>query len=279
MNNKIIDGEIVAHKLKKKYKSEIKKLAYSPKLAVIQIGNELASNIYIKQKKQACLEVGIDFKLIKYDKKVTEMEVIKKIISLNNNQQTTGILLQLPIPKALALNKIINTIDPDKDVDGLTSINIGNIINGIDSNVSCTAIGVIKLLEACKIKLKGKHIVIVGRSNLVSKPLIHLLLNKDATITICHSKTINLKYYTKQADLLIVAIGKPNFIKKEMIKKNAILIDIGINRLFNKIVGDVDFKDVYDKCSLITKVPGGVGPMTIVGLLHNIIKSYLKKGA
>ncbi len=274
MNKKRIDGTKIAYKLTKEYQKKLKKIT-NLKLVIIQIGDEIASNIYIKQKRQACLELGIDFELIKFNKKVMEIEVINKILSLNEDPLVSGILLQLPIPKRLTVNKLINTIEPKKDVDGLTDVNLGKLIKGIEANVSCTALGIIKLLELSKVKLKGKHIVIVGRSNLVAKPLSHLLLNKDATITICHSQTKNLSYYTKQADILIVAVGRPNFIKKEMIKEKAILIDAGINQQNHKVVGDIDFKDVYHKCSLITPVPGGVGPMTIAMLLNNLIKSSL----
>lgn len=272
--NKIINGKEIAAKLNEELKKEISNLPSSPKLVVIQVGDLPASNVYIKNKEKACLDLGIDFELVKFDENIITKKIEDKIIELNNNFEVDGILIQLPLSNHLDINKLINTINPAKDVDGLTSTNIGNVINNITSHISCTAGGIIKLLDEYEIDIKGKHVVIIGRSSLVGKPLIHLLLNKDATVSICHSKTNNLQHYTKQADILIVAVGIPKFINKQMIKKDAIIIDVGINRVDNNILGDIDFEDVYDKCSLITPVPGGIGPMTIHSLINNIINSY-----
>lgn len=256
-------------------KKELESFLEKPKLVVIQAGNNSASEVYIKSKSKACFEIGINFELIKYENKVEERVLINKIKELNNDDSVHGVLLQLPLFDYLNEYKLISFINPNKDVDGLTEFNLGKLINNQDGLYSCTASGIIKILDN-NINLEGKHVVIVGRSILVGKPLIHLCLNKNATVTICHSKTKNISNYTKQADILIVAVGKKNFINANMIKKGVVLIDVGINREGNKLYGDIDYEDVYSKCSLITPVPGGVGIMTVTMLLYNIVEAYKK---
>ncbi len=272
--NKIIDGKQVSNKLKSDLKREVEKFSVKPKLVVIKVGDDPASTVYVEHKRRACQEVGIDFELVQYDTGETTEILESKIHELNAKTDVTGILIQLPLPDHLDSKKLINLVEPSKDVDGLTVVNAGKLLQNEDTNISCTAYGIIKLIDAYNINLEGKHIVIIGRSNLVGKPLIPLLLNRNATVTICHSKTEDIEILTMQADVLIVAIGKKHFVKKEMIKKNAILIDVGINRVEKKLYGDIDFENVFDKCSLITPVPGGVGPMTVATLINNIIDCH-----
>ena len=271
--NKIIDGKEIADYYKKNLKKEIKSIEEKLKLVVIQVGNNPASNVYIRKKKELCEEVGINFELKKYES-IKEEELIKEIKKINKDKNVTSVLVQLPLPEEINETNIIEAIDPKKDVDGLTSVNLGKLFAKQKAIVPCTALGVIKLLEHEKIELDGKKVVIVGRSKLVGKPLISLLLNKNATVTVCHSKTKNLKEETKQADILIVAIGKKEFIKKDMIKKGSIIIDVGINRFENKLFGDVDLTNVYKKCGKITPVPKGVGPMTVIMLINNILECH-----
>ena len=273
MNN-IIDGKKIRDEILVELKKEVKTYMIKPCLAVIQIGNDEASNSYIKAKENACHNIGIYFKHIKFEETAKEIEVINKIIELNNDEYTHGILIQLPLPEKFNADKLINYIARNKDVDGLTDINLGKLFNNKNGLVSCTPQGIIELLEHEKIDISGKNVVIVGRSNLVGKPLMGLLLNKDATVTICHSKTENLKEHTKKADILIVAVGKKHFIKKDMIKENAVVIDVGINKENGKLYGDIDFENVKEKVFKITPVPGGVGPMTVAMLMKNVIKSY-----
>ena len=247
-----------------------------PCLAVIQIGDDPASNSYIRSKEKACNEIGIYFKHIKFNETVKEIEVINKILELNNDEYVHGILLQLPLPEGFNQDKLINYIARNKDVDGLTDINVGKLFNNKPGMVSCTPLGIMKLFEKENIDVKGTNVTIVGRSNLVGKPLLGLLLNNDATVTICHSKTENLKKHTKNADILIVAVGKKHFITEDMVKEDAIVIDVGINKEDGKLYGDVDFSKVKTKVKKITPVPGGVGPMTVAMLMTNVIKAYEK---
>ena len=269
-----IDGKIISTKIKEELKAEIKTYMIKPCLAVIQIGNDEASNIYISAKQKACSEVGIYLKHIKFDEDSREIEIINKIIELNNDEYVHGILLQLPIPEKFNEEKLINYISRNKDVDGLTDINVGKLINNKKCLVSCTPQGIIKLLEESGVSIPGKNVVIVGRSKLVGKPLISLFLNNDATVTVCHSKTNNLKEFTKNADILVVAVGKKHLITEDMVKKDSVVIDVGINRIDGKLYGDVDYENVKNKVSLITPVPGGVGPMTVAMLLCNVNTVY-----
>ena len=269
-----IDGKIISTKIKEELKAEIKTYMIKPCLAVIQIGNDEASNVYISAKQKACSEVGIYLKHIKFDEDSREIEIINKIIELNNDEYVHGILLQLPIPEKFNEEKLINYISRNKDVDGLTDINVGKLINNKKCLVSCTPQGIIKLLEESGVSIPGKYVVIVGRSKLVGKPLISLFLNNDATVTVCHSKTNNLKEFTKNADILVVAVGKKYLITEDMVKKDSVVIDVGINRIDGKLYGDVDYENVKNKVSLITPVPGGVGPMTVAMLLCNVNTVY-----
>lgn len=269
-----IDGKIISTKIKEELKAEIKTYMIKPCLAVIQIGNDEASNVYISAKQKACSEVGIYLKHIKFDEDSREIEITNKIIELNNDEYVHGILLQLPIPEKFNEEKLINYISRNKDVDGLTDINVGKLINNKKCLVSCTPQGIIKLLEESGVSIPGKNVVIVGRSKLVGKPLISLFLNNDATVTVCHSKTNNLKEFTKNADILVVAVGKKYLITEDMVKKDSVVIDVGINRIDGKLYGDVDYENVKNKVSLITPVPGGVGPMTVAMLLCNVNTVY-----
>ena len=269
-----IDGKIISTKIKEELKAEIKTYMIKPCLAVIQIGNDEASNVYISAKQKACSEVGIYLKHIKFDEDSREIEIINKIIELNNDEYVHGILLQLPIPEKFNEENLINYISRNKDVDGLTDINVGKLINNKKCLVSCTPQGIIKLLEESGVSIPGKNVVIVGRSKLVGKPLISLFLNNDATVTVCHSKTNNLKEFTKNADILVVAVGKKHLITEDMVKKDSVVIDVGINRIDGKLYGDVDYENVKNKVSLITPVPGGVGPMTVAMLLCNVNTVY-----
>ena len=269
--SKIIDGKKIRDEILEDLKKQVKQYMIKPCLAVIQIGDDEASNTYIKAKEKACNNIGIYFKHIKFPETVKEIEVINKILELNNDEYVHGILLQLPLPEGFNQDKLINYIARNKDVDGLTDINIGKIFNNKPGLVSCTPQGIMKLLEEEKVDVEGKNVVIVGRSNLVGKPLLGLMLNKNATVTICHSKTENLKKHTKNADILIVAVGKPGFITEDMVKDGAVVIDVGISRVDSHVLGDVDFENVSHKCSYITPVPGGVGPMTIAMVIDNLL--------
>ena len=274
--SKIIDGKKIRNEILDDLKKQVKQYMIKPCLAVIQIGDDEASNTYIKAKEKACNEIGIYFKHIKFTETSKEIEVINKILELNNDDYVHGILLQLPLPQGFNQDKLINYIARNKDVDGLTDINIGKIFNNKPGLVSCTPQGIMKLLEYENIDIEGKNVTIVGRSNLVGKPLLGLMLNKNATVTICHSKTENLKKHTKNADILVVAVGKKHFITEDMVKEDAIVIDVGINRENGKLYGDVDYDKVKSKAKKITPVPGGVGPMTVAMLMLNVITAYEK---
>ena len=273
MNN-IIDGIKISTEIRKDIKQIINETKITPSLAVIQVGDNKASSIYIKNKKKACEEVGIRFEHIKFNDTISEELVINEIKRLNNDISINGILVQLPLPLGFDEGKIINTISPVKDVDGLTYQNVGNLVLENDTLVRCTTLGVMELLKAYNVRLSGKNVCIVGRSNLVGKPLIQLLLRNDATLSVCHSKSLDIKNHTKQADVLIVAAGHPNLITKDMVKDGVVIIDVGINKEGNLLCGDVDFDNVSKKASLITPVPGGVGPMTVACLLKNVVKAY-----
>ena len=275
----IIDGKKIASEIKtelKKKISDIKNtLNIAPKLAVILIGDDKASEIYVSKKEQMANELGMESLVCKFDKNVSQEEIEAKIEQLNDDNEVNAILLQLPIPKHLDKNKLIELITPLKDVDGFTPLNAGFLALGEPFVAPCTAIGVIELLNAFNVKPKGKHAVIVGRSNIVGKPLAQLLLNEDATVTVAHSKTENLKEITKTADILVSAVGIKNLITEDMVKDGAVVVDVGITRdENNKIKGDVDFENVSKKASLITPVPGGVGPMTIAMLASNTFNLF-----
>ncbi len=273
MNN-IMDGVGASLTLKKKIANEIKQKNLTPCLAVIQVGDNKTSDIYVRNKNKACDMVGIKFINIKLPDTISEDLIISEIERLNLDDNVNGILVQLPLPPCFDEGRIINAISPVKDVDGLTYPNVGNLVLENECLVSCTPMGVMELLDMYNVSLKGKNACIVGRSNLVGKPLIQLLLARDATVSICHSKSVDIKSYTKMADVLIVAAGHPNLITKDMVKEGAVVIDVGINKENDSLVGDVSFDEVSKKASLITPVPGGVGPMTIASLLKNVVKAY-----
>ena len=279
---KLIDGKETAKKIRiglKEEVDELKKNGINPKLAVIMVGDDKASAVYVRNKSKACEEIGIEFEEFLMGTTTTQEELISLIDKLNNREDIHGILLQSPIPKGLDIREAFNTIDYRKDVDGFNPINVGKLSIGEDCIISCTPYGVIKLLEEYNISTEGKRAVIIGRSNIVGKPLIQCLLNKNATVTVCHSKTMDLEKITKEADILIAALGKQKFVTEDMVKEGAVVIDVGINRNEEgKLVGDVDFETVSKKASYITPVPGGVGPMTIAMLMGNVVKSAkLKK--
>lgn len=273
----IIDGKSLAKKIRsnlKKECDELKKDGITPKLAVIMVGDNPASKIYVKNKSKACNEVGIEYKEFLLDDNTTQEELINLIRKLNKDKQINGILLQSPVPSHLNINEAFKAITYLKDVDGFTPASVGKLCIGEDTFISCTPHGVMKLFEEYNIDLHGKHVVILGRSNIVGKPLIQCCLQKNATVTVCHSKTKNLKEHTKQADILISAIGQSKFITADMVKDGVVIVDVGINRDDNgKLTGDVDFETVKEKASYITPVPGGVGPMTIAMLMSNVIKA------
>lgn len=273
----IIDGKELAKKIRTKLKiecEELKKKNINPKLAVIMVGEDPASKVYVRNKSRACEEVGIEYEEYLLDVNTTQNELIELIEKLNKDETVNGILLQSPIPSNLNINEAFRTISPEKDIDGFNPINVGKLVLNQDTFVSCTPYGIMKIFEEYNIDLTGKNVVILGRSNIVGKPLIHCCLNKNATVTSCNSKTKELVKKTKEADILISAIGKANFVKADMVKEDVVIIDVGINRLENgKITGDVDFENVKEKASYITPVPGGVGPMTIAMLMNNVIKA------
>ena len=273
----ILDGRCVKDKVLTSVRYEVSKLDDRLKLVVIHVGNDSSSDIYVKQKKKMCLDVGYDFLDVKLEDTVLDKDVISVIEKFNVDDSVTGIIVQLPLPKHLDMNKIVNSISSFKDVDGLTYLNKGRLFSGEDCLNSCTALGIMELLHNYDISVSGKNVVIVGRSDLVSKPLTMMMLKEDATVTVCHSKTENLSRYTNNADILIVSVGKAKIITGDMIKDGSIVIDVGINTIDNGICGDVDFDSVKDKVKYITPVPGGVGPMTVAMLARNILNAYKMK--
>lgn len=272
----ILDGRIVANKLKNEIKEKVSNLEVKPGLAVICIGNDPASQIYVKLKRKVCEELGIYIEEHFFDDNVTQKELIDLIDDLNEDDSIHGILLQSPIPYHLNILELFDRISPKKDIDGFNLVNVGKLSQGQDCFVPCTPLGIMRLLKEYNIEIEGKNCVVVGRSNIVGRPMAQLLINANGTVTVCHSKTRNLGEITKNADILIVAVGKPKFITQDMVKNGAIIVDVGINRIAGskRIKGDVDFENVKDKCEFITPVPGGVGPMTIVTLMSNLLKAY-----
>ena len=273
----IIDGKELARKTRSNLKidcEELKKKGIAPKLAVILVGDDKASKVYVRNKNKACEDVGIEFEEHILEAEITQKQLIDLIEELNNRKDINGILLQSPIPAHLDINEAFRKIAPEKDVDGFNPVNVGKLSLNQDTFVSCTPYGIMKMFEEYKIDLEGKDVVIIGRSNIVGKPLIQCCLNNNATVTVCHSRTKNLKEHVKRADVVIAAIGKSKFITEDMIKEGAVVIDVGINRGEDgKLTGDVDFENVEKKASYITPVPGGVGPMTIAMLMNNVIKA------
>jgi len=272
----LLKGKIVADKIKNQVKEEVDVLKQKdiiPGLAVVIVGDNPASASYVASKEKACERVGIYSKKYALSEDDSEKKLLDLIDDLNKDAKINGILVQLPLPKHMDENKIIEAIDPSKDVDGFHPINTGKLMIGQPSLKPCTPYGIIKLLEHYDIEIEGQHAVVLGRSNIVGKPIAMMLLEKNATVTICHSRTQNLSEELKKADILVVAIGKPYFVSEDMVKKDVIIVDVGINRVQDGLVGDVDFKNVKSKAKYITPVPGGVGPMTIAMLMANTVQA------
>lgn len=273
----IIDGKKISQEIKDELKEKVAAMAKEGKkvaLAVIQVGNDPASSVYVRNKKKACEYIGIESLSYELPEETTEEELVALIEKLNADTKVNGILVQLPLPKHINEEKIIQTISPDKDVDGFHMQNVGALCTGGKGYVSCTPLGIITLLKRSGIEIAGKRCVVMGRSNIVGKPMAMLLLRENGTVTICHSKTQDMKEITKQADILVVAIGKPKFVDETYVKEGAVVIDVGIHRnAENKLCGDVDFDRVAPHTSAITPVPGGVGPMTIAMLMNNCVSS------
>lgn len=272
----LLEGTELSQNIKDELKQEIKGYMIKPCVAVIQIGQNPASNVYVQNKIKACNEVGIYLKHIQFSDETKEIEIINKIVELNNDDYVNGIVLQLPVSDKYNQEKLINYIARNKDVDGLTDLNVGKLWNNKKTFIPCAAQAVIELCNFYQISLEGKNVVVVSRSNLVGKPLMALLLQKDATVTTCHSKTTNLQDYLKTADIIISAVGEKNFITEDMIKKDAIIFDIGTTVEDGFLYGDVDIENVKNKASYVTPVPGGVGPVTVTMLLRNVVEAYRK---
>ena len=272
---KILDGKAVSLKVKESVKvraDELKKFGVEPTLAVVLVGEDKASQTYVRAKEKACNEYGIKSVAHRLSENTTQNELLALINVLNLDDSIHGILVQLPLPKHIDTNVVLAAIDPRKDVDGFHAVNVGKLVSGLEGFVPCTPLGVMEILKEYGIEVAGLNAVVIGRSNIVGKPMANLLLNASATVTVTHSKTKNLKEICKNADLIVAAIGRPFFLKADMVKDGAVVVDVGINRLDDgRLVGDVDFDEVAPKCSYITHVPGGVGPMTIAMLLNNTI--------
>jgi len=276
----IIDGKKTAAELREGLKKKILELKSTynvvPGLTVILVGEDPASKIYVKNKEKFAKEIGMNSEIIRYPAELEEKELLNKIKELNNNDKVSGILVQLPLPKHINKRKVIETIVPNKDVDGFHPINVGNLSSGYDSSIPCTPLGCYLLLKKVEKNLNGKHAVVIGRSNLNGKPMAQLLLKENCTVTITHSKTKDLKAECNRADIIIAAVGRPKLVKRDWVKKDAIVIDVGINKIDSGLVGDVDFDEVSKIAKAITPVPGGVGPMTIACLLSNTVKCFIK---
>lgn len=279
----IIDGKKISQEIKDEIKEQVAQLKAEGSevcLAVIQVGNNPASTVYVGNKKKACAYTGITSLAYELPEETTEEELLQKIEELNQNKKVNGILVQLPLPKHMDEDKIIEAISPAKDVDGFHPVNVGALSIGKDGFISCTPYGIIQLLKRSGIEIDGKNCVIIGRSNIVGKPMAQLLLRENGTVTIVHSHTKNLKEITAQADIVVAAIGKANYITADYIKEGAVVIDVGINRNENgKLCGDVDFAQVSEKASAITPVPGGVGPMTIAMLMQNCLEAFRRQNS
>lgn len=277
----ILDGKFVSKELKDNIKSDIDTYLEAgfrkPKLVIIQVGEVMASNIYVKNKLKACSYVGMEAEHIKLNEDISEKELLNIINDLNTNVLIDGLIVQLPLPKHINEQNIINSIDSSKDVDGFGLLNKGKLFSGLKGFKSATPYGIIKLLEHYNIEIQGKTACVIGRSNIVGKPMAIMLLDKNATVTVCHSRTNNLGEITKQADILVSAVGKAKFVTKDMVKPGCVVIDVGMNRDENGLCGDVDFLEVEPIASYITPVPGGVGPLTITMLLSNTLEAYKNK--
>jgi len=277
---KIIDGKRIAEELRAEMKKDIsllKSKGISPKLHVILVGDNKESATYVRVKERACGDVGIDFELEKLPEDVREEDIISRVKTLNDDERVNGIIVQLPLPKHVDENRVLESITRAKDVDALTPYNIGRLVIGDETLSAATAKGVILLIEKSGIEIRGKNAVIINRSINIGKPLVFLLLNRDATVTVCHSKTRNLEDFTRKADIVVCAVGKPGFLKGDMIKSGSVIIDVGLTYVNGKGMGDVDFDSVKDTAAFLTPVPGGVGPMTVTVLLQNTVVATRKQ--
>jgi|TARA_Y100000310_G_scaffold308996_1_gene352655 methylenetetrahydrofolate dehydrogenase (NADP+)/methenyltetrahydrofolate cyclohydrolase len=272
----IIDGKKIAEEVLLELKDKIDKLDKKPGLAVIIVGDNKASKIYVRKKEEACTKIGIYSEKHELEESTSEEKLIELIDELNNKDDIHGILVQLPLPGHINEDKVINAILPSKDVDGFHPVSIGKLFIGENRLVPCTPKGIMKLIESTGEEIEGKNAVVIGRSNIVGKPVALLLLQKNATVTVCHSKTENINEITKNADILVAAVGKPKLVTEDMVKEGAIVIDVGMNRTEEGLCGDVDFENVKEKCSFITPVPGGVGPMTVAMLMENCLECFEK---
>lgn len=270
----LLDGKVLANDILDKLSLKVKQLDTAPNLVVIQVGNDPASSVYVRNKERTAERVGINSETVKLSKHITQDELLEIIDKYNNDSLVNGILVQLPLPKHIDEQVILEAISPMKDVDGFHPLNVGKLNIGQKQMIPSTPAGIMELLKANHIELEGKHVVIVGRSNIVGKPLAHLLLEANATVTIAHSKTKDLKHLTKQADILVVAVGQPELITEDYVKDGTVVIDVGINRTESGLKGDVDFNNVKSKVAAITPVPGGVGPMTIAMLMNQTYQAY-----
>ncbi|MFH0836109.1 MAG: bifunctional methylenetetrahydrofolate dehydrogenase/methenyltetrahydrofolate cyclohydrolase FolD [Candidatus Micrarchaeota archaeon] len=272
---KLMNGKELAARIKNGLKAKIAGIGGEVGLSVVLVGEDPASKVYVSKKEVTCEKLGICPKNIKLPENTSEKELLDVVRKLNEDESVHGILVQLPLPKQISETRVIEAIDPRKDVDGLHPFNAGRLVAGEPVFVPCTPKGIMRLLEEYGVELKGKHAVVIGRSKLVGKPIAALLLNANATVTVCHSKTRDLSAVTKQADVLVVAAGKPKLVTAEMVKQGAVVVDVGINKQADgALVGDVDFDSVKEKASLITPVPGGVGPMTIAMLMENTVQAF-----
>jgi len=274
MTAKIIDGKEIARKIREEIKNEVAALKKKPGLAAIIVGDNPASEVYVGIKRKTCEEVGIYSEEFKLPEETKEEELLELIRRLNNDSNIHAILVQLPIPKHINVERVFSEISLKKDVDGFSSVNVGILVSGDEAAVPCTPKGIVRLLEDIGFEIEGKNAVVVGRSEIVGKPTALMLLNRNATVTICHSKTKNLSEITSKADILVAAVGKPKMITADMVKEGAVVIDVGINKVDGKLIGDVDFENVKEKAGWITPVPGGVGPMTVAMLLENTLQQY-----
>lgn len=272
MTAKIIDGKEIARKIREEIKKEVAGMEKKPGLAAILVGDNPASKIYVGIKRKTCDEVGIHSEEFKLPEETNEEELLELIRKLNKDERIHAILLQLPIPNHISTEKALSEIALEKDVDGFSPVNIGRLVAGNEAAVPCTPKGIIRLLEETGVEIEGKNAVVVGRSSIVGKPTALMLLNRNATVTLCHSKTKDLGEVTRKADILVVAVGKPKMITSDMVKEGAVVVDVGINKVDGKLVGDVDFEKVKEKAGWVTPVPGGVGPMTVAMLLENTLQ-------
>jgi len=270
----ILDGQAVAQSIYEKLKKELKWLASKPKLVVILVGENAASESYVKIKEETAKAISIDCEVIRFPSDIDESDIISQIEILNDKNEVSGIIVQLPLPSHFDEYRVLQSISSKKDVDGLHALNLGKLLAGKQGLYPATPLAIMEILKYYDIKIEGKHVVIIGRSNLVGKPLINLFLEKNATVTVCHTRTNDLSFFCKRADVLVSAAGCSGLIKGDMIRDGAVVIDVGVNKVDGRLVGDVDFKEAKKRASAITPVPGGVGPVTVVCLMKNVIQAY-----